>query len=445
MMKKQNKSMKSQILFAVLLAVPIFFLLSSIGLSLPYDLYTHATEALANPNPNIDVRQLSWWEALWRGKPFSIATQDVTGKYQGDFYPGETVNFHIDTTSWNVVCNKMFIVAEVYVGSPGTFVTAQSKSMGGQSGGNNYYVADIPWSIPSSETRYGVWSAAGYLWCSDTTLPDVDGNGKTGQGEKISNGYTTTFNIRQKDVTCTPGFIGETTCRSDLSTNSGNGEDVYRLYRNSDCSSQYKRTQQCNSNQVCSVGACINGGTTTTTGTGSTTTTLPEGVCGKAQTSTQISVTKQPETKVVGNQIITTLSIKNTGTNMASPWLIEQQPRPKGQLPLQIYSQEVCDPTNHPENVNVRFQLQSNEENTVTLTSTVSDGCYDVYLLSRDKCCNEVPVGNTRVPPYPYSALVKTIAVGNAVCNVTPPWTWIIIGIGGVLIVFGGYWMWRKK
>lgn len=57
--------------------------------------------------------------------------------------------------------------------------------------------------------------------------------------------------------TCAEGYVGDATCRSDISpTTSENGEDIYKLYRYSNCSSTYRRIQQCSSSQICSGGAC---------------------------------------------------------------------------------------------------------------------------------------------------------------------------------------------
>jgi hypothetical protein len=181
-------------------------------------------------------------------KSAAIATKNEAGQYIGTFYLGDKVNYRVDVTSFNVVCSHTFIIAETY-DAQDRFKGASSKWIGVLGGGNNYFIADIPYTISSSEQSIGTWNAAGYLWCDDST-------GENAQ-KLISRSYTTSFNVAQKSQTCLAGYTGSFTCRSGLSTNSGNGEDVFKLYINNDCTSEYKRTDECTSGEMCSAGSCI--------------------------------------------------------------------------------------------------------------------------------------------------------------------------------------------
>ena len=226
----------------------ISFLLMGIPLAsaFPEDIGTHA-EGSVN-DPNIEVREGSFLERLTNFLPFAIATQNQQGAYVGTFYPGESVNFRVDVTSYNVICRNSYVVAEVY-NAQGKFVKSSSKWIGSISGGNNYFIADIPYSISSTETSFGTWNGAGYLWCDDTYGENIQ--------KLISKSYSTSFNVAQKGTACMEGYKGSNTCRSSLATSSGNNEDAYRLYVKADCNTEYRRVDQCSSTEICSAGSCV--------------------------------------------------------------------------------------------------------------------------------------------------------------------------------------------
>ena len=127
-----------------------------------------------------------------------------------------------------------------------------------------------------------------------------------------------------------------------------------------------------------------------------------------------------PQVSVDGNKITTRMRIKNIGGDMPKMWLIEMQPRPKGQLPLTIFPQNVCD-ANFPENVHQKFQLRAGEEDNIALSGTVRNGEYDIYLVSRDKCYAEPPIGNNPVQPYPATSFITSASVGAVPPPPPPP------------------------
>ena len=148
--------------------------------------------------------------------------------------------------------------------------------------------------------------------------------------------------------------------------------------------------------------------------------------------------TRVDTSQLVYKQIITTMTITNNGDSMTelntdnpgATWLIEMQVRPKGQVPLTVYPQQVCDST-HPENVHIRFNLASGQSANIELRSSVVDGAYDVYLISRNKCWAQYPVGNIPVSPFPNFIFQGTFNVGGIV---TPPPTTTIPFICGNLV-----------
>lgn len=235
--------MKNKVKSIGLMSVIFLLIIGITSAAFPDEVGTHANEAIIDPN--INIRESSFIESILSGgfQFQAIATTDVSGRYVGNFERGETVNFRIDVTSFNTPCERTFVVVEVYNPS-NIFVKSSSKFIGTLIGGNNYFVADIPYSI-SSNAPIGTWNAAGYLWCDSTNTV-------------ISQAYHTSFLIQDTapGEICDTGFVGDNTCRSDFSTSSGNGQDVYQLFRNSDCSTQYQRKIICSSTQICNVDRC---------------------------------------------------------------------------------------------------------------------------------------------------------------------------------------------
>ena len=220
--------MKKSLLYLVLLLVSLSFVNAE-------EVGTHFKDSIRDDK--ISVREGTFLDRL---DLFAIATRDAGGSYVGPFKPGNTVNFRVDVTSYNLACSNVYIVAEVY-NAEDVFKGARSKFIGSISGGNNYFIADIPYTISSSETSFGTWGASGYLWCDNTK-------------QVISKAYSTSFNVN-KGV-CSEGYTGSSTGRSGLTTSSGNGEDSYRLYIKTDCTSEYRRIDQCTSGEICSGGTC---------------------------------------------------------------------------------------------------------------------------------------------------------------------------------------------
>lgn len=140
---------------------------------------------------------------------------------------------------------------------------------------------------------------------------------------------------------------------------------------------------------------------------------------------TGIVLVASEESKEVTDALLITSSVKmkNTGSSMETPYILEMQVRPKGQLPLSIVGlQETCDP-NHPENPHRNFKLGSGEEKVLQLTTgkKMDPGWYTIYLLTRTKCYNElnsVELANLdqywRVNPYPNTLNLGDICVGDA-------------------------------
>jgi len=118
-----------------------------------------------------------------------------------------------------------------------------------------------------------------------------------------------------------------------------------------------------------------------------------------------------PTVTVTGNEIMVKAHLKNVGTEMTESWLLELQPRPSSLLSW-IGGQETCD-SSHPENVHKDFQLSSGGIAHITLTSTVSDGLYDVFLVMTDSCCNTNPDCQAK-EPYGWGEFLGTYAVGGA-------------------------------
>ena len=134
-------------------------------------------------------------------------------------------------------------------------------------------------------------------------------------------------------------------------------------------------------------------------------------------------VASNVKTGVSGNNIITTMTITNTGDHMlpistgttSGTWLIEMQVRPKGLLPLYVFPQNVCDIT-HPENVHIKFALATGmTENIALQSSNLPFGEYDVYLISRDKCHAAFPEGNKPVPPFPNFVFQGTFGIATGI------------------------------
>lgn len=207
---------------------------------------------------------------------FSLATMNIQGQYVGSFKAGETLKFVADMTTFNVACKPHVdlklgfipanpsIIVEVYDASGkfrsalkySSFSSAEKDAL--NKGGNNYFAVQIPYTISSSESSLGNWQASTYFFCSDKTLTDIDGNGKVGQGERISKFYDKGFSVISAAAnTCTPGNIGGLICLSSLPSKSASGEDVYQVYQNADCSSTDKRVTECTSTQVCQAGKCV--------------------------------------------------------------------------------------------------------------------------------------------------------------------------------------------
>lgn len=114
------------------------------------------------------------------------------------------------------------------------------------------------------------------------------------------------------------------------------------------------------------------------------------------------------------------VTLRNTGTDMDRAWIMELQPRPMGVGPLSISQQNTCDQL-HPENVHREFYISAGDSETITLSTKVNPGDYDLYLLPRDRCWAWFQ-GNSIVPIYksPYSSetwgsyyLIGTFHVGG--------------------------------
>ena len=105
--------------------------------------------------------------------------------------------------------------------------------------------------------------------------------------------------------------------------------------------------------------------------------------------STELQEYQSPGVSVVGNTIKVNAYLEKEGYPGVSA-IIELQVRPHGLLPLFVGSQKTCGPQ-YPENVHRDFVLIPGEKEKITLTSTVQDGKYDLYLITVSKCWVDPP------------------------------------------------------
>jgi len=152
---------------------------------------------------------------------------------------------------------------------------------------------------------------------------------------------------------------------------------------------------------------------------------------------------QSPSVKVSGNTLTVQLFIKNVGSAMTTPYLVEIQPRPQGSLPLSVTAQDVCDPT-IPTSVHVQYLLGAGEQGIITLTTPLPPGTYDVYVLGRSKCYNTPPVGNVVQGPWGYYKLAagSVPVLGGQSFGLDLP---VLIGIGLIIIAFFLFIAGRKR
>lgn len=112
----------------------------------------------------------------------------------------------------------------------------------------------------------------------------------------------------------------------------------------------------------------------------------------------RVAVSQSPIVNCYADGCSVVVNLKNTGSDMPSFWLIELQPRPEGQLPLSISVQQTCDAA-YPQNVHREFYLAGGESEAVSLSTKLTPGDYDLYLLPRDRCWNWFQ-NNNIVPIY---------------------------------------------
>ena len=145
------------------------------------------------------------------------------------------------------------------------------------------------------------------------------------------------------------------------------------------------------------------------------------------------------------NSIIARVGLQNTGDDMKDTYILEIQVRPEGSLPLAfIGDQEACD-SSHPENVHKQFMLSSGESEVIEFIipeSTVGEGTFDVYALTRHKCYADLTDEQkenhdeyNRVSPYPSAKKLGEIQIGDS-DETSSSFNYRLI-IGWVLIISG--------
>jgi len=232
--------MKKYVIYSIVLIL-LMSVVSAIG--------EYANQAVYSPGSTITIEPKPWYMAL---------VTKSGSKYYSNFFPGETITFVSDQTAYNIDCNAARAIVEVYNPSNKFIQAVRSNNVKLVRGENHYIkcLAQIPYAISSSETAFGTWNAATYIWCNDVTHEDIDGNGRIGQGEVISAIAKYSFQISKPGAACVNGDVGDNYCGE-----TGAGKmDVYRQYR--DCSKsteiQRKLIDSCSSSEYCSAGSCIN-------------------------------------------------------------------------------------------------------------------------------------------------------------------------------------------
>lgn len=178
--------------------------------------------------------------------PFAVAFKTADNVYTDIFGLGEPVSVHIDLTTWNLACSNYEIIAEVYKDNANTPIRVLKTGSLGSFAGNVYKVVDV--FITPNEA--GTYNIGAYAHCTDKNIGDIDGNGIKGQGEKVSNAHSGSFQAVSSAQGCSPlnQYIGDKTCRSLTSE----GEDLYQLFCKSDGSVESRKVADCSSIQVCS-------------------------------------------------------------------------------------------------------------------------------------------------------------------------------------------------
>jgi hypothetical protein len=122
---------------------------------------------------------------------------------------------------------------------------------------------------------------------------------------------------------------------------------------------------------------------------------------------------RPPTVMVSGKRIYVTVYIRNTGDETFEG-LIEVQPIPSQPLAWASPGSETCD-IYHPENVHKDYRLTKGEQISFTIaTPELTDGVYDVKLVSTDKCCVDKygkPVTCEATGPYGWGKVVGTVTI----------------------------------
>jgi len=186
---------------------------------------------------NIVIEDLGFFETLFG--TFSIYTDE------GTYEPGDTAEFIVQTTSWNLHCTNSWIVVELY-DQNGDFVEPDSLSLGtikGNTDVNKRVSIDL-----SSRAESGTWTAVEYLWCTgdDTSYDGVDHTNQV-----ISSSTKVSFQVDNPAEACdytSTGYQSQYSC---------SGDRVQRLYvtSTSTCSAQWRDYETCDFG--CSGGECI--------------------------------------------------------------------------------------------------------------------------------------------------------------------------------------------
>ena len=124
----------------------------------------------------------------------------------------------------------------------------------------------------------------------------------------------------------------------------------------------------------------------------------------------QIDTYRSTDVEVSNGQITTTVYLENDGGGMQEERLIELDPRQQTLFSF-ISSQDTCDPDNEKA-VNKEYSLKSGERESITLTSEVPDGNYDVTMISATGCAN-LDSSVTSTEPFGWGTVVENVDVGT--------------------------------
>lgn len=137
----------------------------------------------------------------------------------------------------------------------------------------------------------------------------------------------------------------------------------------------------------------------------------------------EIIETQPAEVQVVGDKVVGTFFLKNTGKAMTESYLLEMQVAPKGTGPFSLFNlfavispiSETCD-IDYPWNVHKTFKLEKGESVTIVIEAdNVNDGNYDVYGILVDKCW--YAPNNIKIEPYEGGVKIGTATVSGQGCE----------------------------